>query len=138
MAAAAVASAIRTPWLRGRCRPLPPRPSWAPLARAAWERPADAACLPRRRASASGRPGVCECRQLLGLEHGAGEPELRSAYRALARKLHPDRGGRREQFQELQQCYEMLLAEARGGSIGGQKPDWLEKMKEDFAHYSCC
>ncbi|CAE8599264.1 unnamed protein product [Polarella glacialis] len=80
----------------------------------------------------------CEpCRALLGLPSGkVQEHEVRKAYRSVARQLHPDRGGKSEAFQELQKCYEQLLAEAKGKT--GGKPEWLTQMKKDFATYNCC
>lgn len=80
------------------------------------------------------------CRTMLGLRAAGAagaleEAEIRSAYRAAARQLHPDRGGERGQFQEMQRCYEALLAEARAGN---RDPEWLRQMQKDFAHYSCC
>mmetsp|Transcript_37660 Transcript_37660/g.46632 ORF Transcript_37660/g.46632 Transcript_37660/m.46632 type:complete len:106 (-) Transcript_37660:156-473(-) len=76
------------------------------------------------------------CRRLFGLEEGhLTDANIRKGYRAAARRLHPDKGGKSEEFQDLQKCYNSLLAEA------GKKdktPEWLEKMKKDFANYSCC
>eukprot|EP00428_Durinskia_dybowskii_P080953 CAMPEP_0170427592 /NCGR_PEP_ID=MMETSP0117_2-20130122/39311_1 /TAXON_ID=400756 /ORGANISM="Durinskia baltica, Strain CSIRO CS-38" /LENGTH=121 /DNA_ID=CAMNT_0010686813 /DNA_START=62 /DNA_END=427 /DNA_ORIENTATION=+ len=77
---------------------------------------------------------IVGCRDLLGLKDGDGEVEARRAYRALARRCHPDRGGRREDFQQLQCCYEIVLQELRGP----RKSEWLEQMKKDFANFSCC
>merc|ERR1719150_221617 len=72
------------------------------------------------------------CRELLGLgPEPIKKAELRSAYRTLARRLHPDLGGRREQFQELQRCYEALLATARVGDKAAEQPEWLAQMKKD-------
>eukprot|EP00930_Biecheleria_cincta_P090169 TRINITY_DN79507_c0_g1_i1.p1 TRINITY_DN79507_c0_g1~~TRINITY_DN79507_c0_g1_i1.p1 ORF type:complete len:121 (+),score=15.62 TRINITY_DN79507_c0_g1_i1:61-423(+) len=80
------------------------------------------------------------CRALLGLTDSSEllERDVRRGYRAAARRLHPDRGGRHGEFQELQQCYEMLLAEARGGGATPGSPEWLKQMKKDFANFSCC
>mmetsp|Transcript_68668 Transcript_68668/g.174392 ORF Transcript_68668/g.174392 Transcript_68668/m.174392 type:complete len:134 (-) Transcript_68668:121-522(-) len=87
-------------------------------------------------AALSGACDAAACRSLLGVPASAGEAAIRSAYRAEARKRHPDRGGSGESFQELQKCYEVVLSEAR--SIEKGKPEWLKKMKDDFANFSCC
>eukprot|EP00933_Yihiella_yeosuensis_P019758 TRINITY_DN15959_c0_g3_i1.p1 TRINITY_DN15959_c0_g3~~TRINITY_DN15959_c0_g3_i1.p1 ORF type:complete len:141 (-),score=24.60 TRINITY_DN15959_c0_g3_i1:99-473(-) len=78
--------------------------------------------------------GCRRCRDLLGLGEGpVQEKEVRSAYRLAARKLHPDRGGKQAEFQDLQRCYEELLAEAKQQTSHGKDPEWLAQMKKDFA-----
>ena len=46
--------------------------------------------------------------KLLGVEKTATYDEIRKAFRKLALKKHPDRGGDKEEFQELNQAYEVL------------------------------
>jgi len=46
--------------------------------------------------------------KVLGVEKSASDAEIRSAYRKLALKYHPDRGGDREKFQEIARAYEVL------------------------------
>jgi len=45
---------------------------------------------------------------LLGVEKTASMDEIKKAFRKLALKNHPDRGGDKEKFQELQAAYEVL------------------------------
>lgn len=45
---------------------------------------------------------------ILGINEGAGEEEIRQAYKKLAMKHHPDRGGDQAQFQEVQEAYSTL------------------------------
>ncbi|EHY87166.1 J domain-containing protein [Saccharomonospora azurea] len=45
---------------------------------------------------------------VLGVERQASTPEIKSAYRALARRAHPDAGGSAEEFQLLRQAYDTL------------------------------
>lgn len=45
---------------------------------------------------------------ILGVNRSATDTELKKAYRSLASKLHPDKGGTTEKFQELQEAYEHL------------------------------
>lgn len=48
--------------------------------------------------------------RVLGLPYGEVDPErVRSAWRAYARRWHPDRGGTAEKFTEGRQAYELLL-----------------------------
>lgn len=44
----------------------------------------------------------------LELEEGAGPHEIRSRYRQLAARLHPDKGGDSEAFIEVRRAYELL------------------------------
>ena len=46
--------------------------------------------------------------ELLGVEKTATYDEIRKAFRKLALKNHPDRGGDKEKFQELNGAYEVL------------------------------
>jgi curved DNA-binding protein len=44
----------------------------------------------------------------LGLKRNASEAEIKKAYRSLAMKHHPDRGGDEKRFKEISQAYEFL------------------------------
>ena len=44
----------------------------------------------------------------LGLKRGASDEEIKKAYRSLAMKHHPDRGGDEKKFKEVSQAYEFL------------------------------
>jgi DnaJ-class molecular chaperone len=44
----------------------------------------------------------------LGLKRGATAEEIKKAYRSLAMKYHPDRGGDEKKFKEISQAYEFL------------------------------
>lgn len=49
--------------------------------------------------------------QVLGVEPGAGEAEIKTAYRRLARKYHPDvskEAGAEERFKAVNEAYEVL------------------------------
>ena len=46
--------------------------------------------------------------ETLGVPKGASEDEIKKAYRKLAAKHHPDRGGNTAKFQEIQSAYETL------------------------------
>jgi len=46
--------------------------------------------------------------ELMGVEKNATMDEIKKAFRKLALKNHPDRGGDKEKFQELQNAYEVL------------------------------
>lgn len=60
---------------------------------------------------------------LLGVEKTATFDEIRKAFRKLALKHHPDRGGDKDKFQELQGAYEVLSDK--------EKRDVYDKYGED-------
>jgi curved DNA-binding protein len=46
--------------------------------------------------------------ETLGIKQGASEAEAKKAYKKLASKHHPDKGGDTEKFQEIKQAYERI------------------------------
>lgn len=45
---------------------------------------------------------------ILGLKRGASSEEIKKAYRSMAMKHHPDRGGDEQKFKEISQAYDFL------------------------------
>jgi DnaJ-class molecular chaperone len=63
--------------------------------------------------------------ETLGIEQGASVDEIKKAYRKLALKHHPDRGGDAEKFKEIGQAYEVLTdpdRRARYDQFGTDEP----------------
>ena len=76
--------------------------------------------------------------EVLGIPKGASEGEIKKAYRSKAHKLHPDKGGDKVAFQEINEAYQVLsdrnkrsqydqfgsvgrgVPPAGGGGFGGQ------------------
>jgi curved DNA-binding protein CbpA len=53
--------------------------------------------------------------ETLGVDQSATQDDIQEAYRAKARKLHPDAGGSKEEFQTLLEAYEVLSDEGKRG-----------------------
>lgn len=50
---------------------------------------------------------------ILGVTRSSGQDEIKKAYRRLASQHHPDKGGNKERFQEIQEAYAVLGDEAK-------------------------
>ena len=50
---------------------------------------------------------------VLGVQENATPDEIKNAYRKLASKYHPDRGGDTRKFQEIQQAYDILTDDSK-------------------------
>lgn len=63
---------------------------------------------------------IGECYLILGLDHGASEDEIKSAYRKLAKQYHPDKTQGDEflsnMFKKIHTAYETLLSRGSGNS----------------------
>lgn len=51
---------------------------------------------------------MTNCYEILGVENGASDDEIKKAYRKLSLIHHPDRGGDTNKFQEINSAYETL------------------------------
>merc|ERR1711879_881178 len=62
---------------------------------------------------------------ILGVDSNATDGDLKKAYRILAMQCHPDKGGDKEDFQELNNAYEKIMEQRRStndpwGKAGGE------------------
>merc|ERR1712048_1158089 len=64
---------------------------------------------------------------ILGVSSGATDSEIKKAYRLIAMQCHPDKGGDKEDFQELHNAYEKIM-EQRRSEEGGK---WKNGFKYD-------
>jgi hypothetical protein len=61
---------------------------------------------------------------ILGVEKGASEEDIRKAFRMRARKLHPDKGGSASEFRELYEAYNTLRDKKYIGE-NSEDDEWL-------------
>ena len=59
--------------------------------------------------------------QILGINENASQDEIKQAYKKLAMKNHPDRGGDTKKFQEISQAYDTLGDEQKRQQYDAQK-----------------
>ena len=59
--------------------------------------------------------------QILGINENASQDEIKQAYKKLAMKNHPDRGGDTKKFQEISQAYDTLGDEQKRQQYNAQK-----------------
>lgn len=88
----------------------------------------------------------------LGIKPGATDEEIKSAYRKLAMKHHPDRGGDAKEFVKIQSAYNDLMkgigrqsarTQSSSGFRGWDRPNasedfrraWAESMKQQGSFY---
>ena len=66
--------------------------------------------------------------ETLGVNEGADQDEIKKAYKKLAMKHHPDRGGDEKTFQSISQAYDTL-----GDAAKRQQYDH-ERLNRPFIH----
>ncbi len=64
---------------------------------------------------------------ILGIKSGASKKQLKRAYRKLAMKHHPDKGGNQEEFIILKQAYDLLVEQGTAEPV---------RAASDFSHLS--
>jgi DnaJ family protein A protein 2 len=99
---------------------------------------------------------MSEYYNILGVNKNASEDEIKQAYRNLAKTHHPDKGGNKEKFQEIQEAYDNLsdpqkkhmydnptpsFEDIFGGGFGGGFPFNMfqthQNTKKSDHYYTC-
>lgn len=65
---------------------------------------------------------------ILGVGENASDNDIKKAYRTLAMKHHPDRGGDQAKFQEIQEAYDTLTNPQK-------KAEWENQRRGGFHHF---
>jgi molecular chaperone DnaJ len=73
--------------------------------------------------------------QILGVNKNATEEEIKQAYRKLAMKHHPDRGGDEKQFQEIKNAYEILSDPVRRQQHDNPGPFHHHHGNHEHSHF---
>jgi len=83
-----------------------------------------------------------ECYSLLGVSRDATNDELKKAFKKKAFECHPDKGGKQEDFQRLNEAYQVLSGKRKSSSdYGFQGPppstnvndvDWASMFGDEF------
>jgi len=77
--------------------------------------------------------------QILGVSREASQEEIKKAYRKLAHKHHPDKGGDEKKFKEINEAYQLLSNKEkrdqydRFGRVFEGAPGWQEGRGFDFS-----
>lgn len=64
--------------------------------------------------------------QILGVDRRASPDEIKQSYRRLASQHHPDKGGDKERFQEIQQAYAVLSDPAQRQQYDNPQPQGMQ------------
>ena len=100
--------------MRGDTESLRLLESYLDRAHAGWRGDAEADQSTRHGApSAAGSMDTKEAYQILGLEPGAGEHEVRDAHRRLMKQVHPDRGGSAALAAKINEAKDRILGKHR-------------------------
>lgn len=68
---------------------------------------------------------------ILGVDSNATDSEIKKAYRLIAMQCHPDKGGDKEDFQELNNAYEKIMEQRRSTTDSGTKSATQEEDNDD-------
>lgn len=70
----------------------------------------------------------------LGVPKGATKDEIKKAYRKLAMKEHPDKGGDPEKFKKISEAYEVLSDDEKRSQYDNPQPEMFDFFNQMFNH----
>ena len=70
--------------------------------------------------------------ETLGVNHTTQPTEIKQAYRKLASKHHPDKGGNPEQFKKIQAAWDVLGDPEKKRQYDNPAPKWESSMPPDY------
>ena len=73
--------------------------------------------------------------QTLGVDRNASQDEIKKAYRSLAMKHHPDRGGDQAKFKEIEEAYRTLSDEQARAEYDNPQPQGFNFGGGGFEHF---
>ena len=74
--------------------------------------------------------------ETLGVNHTTPPEEIKKAYRRLASKHHPDKGGDEAQFRKIQEAWEVLGDPAKKYQYDNPQPDWQRHSPNEFSDFA--
>lgn len=70
--------------------------------------------------------------ETLGVNHTTSPGDIKKAYRRLASKHHPDKGGDEAAFKKIQEAYEVLSDPQKKHQYDNPQPDWQQNVPPGF------
>lgn len=70
--------------------------------------------------------------EILGVNHTTSPEEIKKAYRRLASKHHPDKGGDEAEFKKIQEAWEVLSNPAKKHQYDNPQPEWQQYRPPEF------
>jgi len=81
--------------------------------------------------------------KILGINKDASEEDIKKAFRKLAHKYHPDKGGDEKKFKEINEAYQVLSSKEKraqydrfGRVFDGSQAGWIGALRPELVDAS--